>query len=81
MLFLVRSVLRDELGDVFIDTPLVQVLIKRILDTNVKGIKLVKRNERSDHLKMEMRTWGPMYRPRRFQSASAVSSVPVFASS
>jgi len=43
LLFLVRGILRDKLRDIFVDTPLVQELIKCILDTNIKGIELGKK--------------------------------------
>ena len=67
----------NEGGDVFIDATLLQELIKFILDTN---IKLGSRTEKVSSLaepdvkRRGKSIAGPMYKPWRFQSASAVSS-------
>ena len=67
----------NEGGDVFIDATLLQEPIKFILDSNIKlGSRTEKVSSlaKADVKRREKSTAGPMYKPWRFQSASAVSS-------
>lgn len=80
LLLLVGGVLGDEERDAVVDTALSDECVKCVLDGNVEGIKLkVLPVNYSPTIRQEKPTCGPMYSPRLFQSASAVSSVPVAA--
>lgn len=87
LLLLVLGVLRDERSEAVVDPTLREELFKLFLNTDVERVELPSHTSSAPTLAAEReksqsrrRTWGPMYSPRRFQSASGVSSVASFAS-